>query len=216
MEEMHMIIRVFVVSMLLATLALSTVAVSAQGAAQVYLTSVASSSDAVTVEVMADNVTDLYGMEFLLNFDPAIVSVLDANPQQEGIQVKAGTLLPESQGFVVINQADTDTGKIAFAMTLLNPAPAVSGSGSLARITFNIKQPTASQVNIEDVKLVSIDLQIIPVETTGLTIGDAAPNSPAFPWWIPALIIIVLGLAALGILIFAANNDHVQNALKRT
>ncbi|MCG3207034.1 MAG: hypothetical protein FOGNACKC_00634 [Anaerolineae bacterium] len=177
----------------------------AQNSAQVYLTPVATGDNSVTVDLMADNVADLYGVEFLLTFDPAQVSVADANPEQAGIQVETGTLLPENQAFVVVNQADASAGSIAFAMTLLNPAPAVSGSGSLARITFNLPAGAVSTVDIADIKLVSAGLQIIPAETKSLTLGQPRRDASAFPWWLVALGIIVIGLLGLGAFIFAGN-----------
>lgn len=198
--------RTLMFVLFVAILIVSASTALAQNSAQVYLKPVSNTGNSVTIEVMADNVTDLYGVEFSLRFDPAAVSVADANPNQPGVQVEAGRLLPPDQGFVVINQADTDQGIIAFAMTLLNPAPAVSGSGSLARITFDLKQSASSTVEIQEVKLVSVGLQTIPVETTNLTLGSSAVESAGFPWWIVALGIIVVGLVGLGAFILVAGN----------
>jgi len=94
---------------------------------------------------------------------------------------------------VVVNQADATAGTIAFAMTLLNPAPAVSGSGSLGRITFNVLKQQPATVEIADIKLVSAALQTIPTQITNFTIGQ----TNAFPWWVVAVAIIGLGLVGL-------------------
>ena len=193
-------------------LTLFTVApVAAQAGARVFLQPVSTTADTITVDVIADNVTDLYGVEFLVTYDPAIVAVADVRSEQDGVQINAGTLLPVDQGFVVANQANPAAGTVSFAMTLLNPAPAVSGSGSLAQITFKRLQPSPTTIDIADVKLVGISLQIIPAETTGLTLnadgslgsaasaeGVANESASPFPWWIVAAGIIILGLIALG------------------
>lgn len=151
---------------------------SAQEGARVYLQPVDSTDSHLTVDIMADNVTDMYGAEVQLTYDPAVISVQDANPNQEGIQIEAGNLLPADKGFVVANKVNESEGTIIFALTLLNPAPPVTGSGPLARVTFNVLNPTPFTINVEKAKLVSIDLQTIPSQTTPLAIGNVEqPNT---------------------------------------
>jgi hypothetical protein len=116
-------------------------------------------------------VTDLYGAEFRLTYDPQVLSAQDLKADQDGVQVEVGTLLPSDQGFVVANTADDAEGVVVFAMTLLNPAPAVSGSGPLARVSFKMLQPAPSAINIEKAKLVAFDLQTITVEMVSLPIN---------------------------------------------
>lgn len=180
--------------------------VQAQESAMVRLVPVAQNGDTFAVDVVAENVTDLYGLEFFLTYDPAVLAVVDANPEQGGTQIEPGTLLPVETGFVVSNQADPAAGRISYAITLLNPAPPVSGSGSLAQITFQKLQNAPSTVDIADVKLVSFELQIIPAETEGLSfdgteMAAAAGSSPGsnFPWWIAGVGVIIVGLIALGL-----------------
>jgi hypothetical protein len=194
----------------------------AQAQARVYAQPVETSDSQLVVDIIAENVTDLYGAEFRLTYDPAVVAVQDFKPEQDGAQIQVGTLLAPDKGFVVANQVDETTGTVTFAMTLLNPAPAVTGSGPLARVSFNILQNTPSTINVEHAKLVSLDLETIPTQTSALAIGssDSQPvvvaNPPAptnsiepavtapatqaegFPWWIVAAVIMVLGILALG------------------
>ena len=125
------------------------------------------------------------------------------------------------------NQVDETAGTVIFAMTLLNPAPPVTGSGPLARVTFKILQDTPSTINVEHAKLVAVDLQTIPSRTEAFAIGDTSGQQPAsppdapgseapavpapaeaapapvveedvFPWWIVAAVIMILGILALG------------------
>ena len=93
-------------------------------------------------------------------------------PNQEGIQIEAGNLLPTSQGFVVANRVNEADNTIIFALTLLNPAPPATGSGPLARVTFNVLNANPFTINIAKAKLVSVDLQTIPSQTTPLVIGN--------------------------------------------
>ena len=105
----------------------------AQQSANVYLQPVESAEGQLVVNVMVENVTDMYGAEFQLRYNPAVFSVQDTDPNREGIQIEPGTLLPADKGFVVANQVNEAEGTITFALTLLNPAPPATGSGPLAR-----------------------------------------------------------------------------------
>lgn len=184
----------------------------AQEGAQVYLQPVASEGDTLTFEVIAENVTEMYGAEFRLTYDPAVLAVQDTNPDQEGIQIEPGTLLPADKGFVVANEVNETEGTVVFAMTLLNPAPAANGAGPLAQVTFKRLQNSPSTLNVEHAKLVARDLQTIPSQTAAFAVeaaGQDQPVTPAgsespaggFPWWIVAAAIIGLGILGLGSLI---------------
>lgn len=185
----------------------------AQQEARLYLQPV-ESEDGLLFEVMAENVTNLYGAEFRLSYDPAVLAVQDLNTGQEGPQIEPGTLLPVNSGFVVANKVDEQAGIITFAMTLLNPAPAVTGSGPLAQVAFKRLGNSPATVEIAHAKLVAVDLQTIPSQTSGFTLAPAAGESggnlsapgeaafsTTFPWWIVAAAILILGSLALGSLI---------------
>lgn len=214
----------------LATLFIAAPLALAQNEARVYLQPVSNENGVMTVDVITENVTDMYGAEFRLKYDPAMVAVRDVNAEQEGIQIEAGTLLPADQGFVVANDTQEAEGTVTFAMTLLNPAPAATGSGPLARVSFNILQDGASVIDVEHAKLVSRDLQTIPSRTeafefvgegaannaenndsaTAATSATPAAGSTNFPWWLIAAAIMVLGALALGALILMNNSKPLQ------
>lgn len=206
-------IAILVIS-LLAAFSISSMAL-AQGGARLFLQPVEATNGILTVDVVAENVTDLYGLEVHLKYDPAVLAAQDAKADQDGIQIEAGSFLPANQGFVVANQTKEVEGEITFAMTLLNPAPAVSGSGPVARVSFKVLQDVPATINIEKATLVSVNLQSIPTETVPLTIGDksaveagsptnsvAAPavvdENNSFPWWIVAALVLLLGILAIG------------------
>lgn len=222
MRKFKQPIKLTLIVLVIGTMLLLTAALAlAQSGARVYAQPVELSDSNLVVDIIAENVTDLYGAEFRLSYDPAVVAVQDFKPEQDGIQIAVGTLLASDKGFVVANQVDETAGTVTFAMTLLNPAPAVTGSGPLARVSFTILQNTPSTINVEHAKLVSLDLETIPSQTAALAIGsndsqpvvvanpapppsDTRPSAaPAvqregFPWWIVAAVIMVLGILALG------------------
>jgi flagellar basal body-associated protein FliL len=159
----------FLIVILLLTV--TTALALAQSGARVYLNTVEAVDNTLVVDVMAENVTDLYGAEFRVKYDPAVVAVQDVKPDQAGIQIETGELLPSNQGFVVANETNEAEGIVTFAMTLLNPAPPVSGAGPLARISFSKLQNVPSTINVEHAKLVAVDLQTIPSQTDMLALG---------------------------------------------
>jgi len=90
-----------------------------------------------TVNISVENVTDLYGLEVHLTFDPALLEVEDADTDAAGVQIQSGTFL--SPDFVAQNAVDQAAGKIDFAIAQMPPHEPVSGSGVLATITFKGK-----------------------------------------------------------------------------
>jgi hypothetical protein len=153
---------------LLLTLSLA----SAQPESRIYLQLVDTVDSALTVDVVVDNVTDLYGAEFRLKYDPAVLSPQDLKAEQDGIQIDTGSLLSTDQIYVVANEVDKIEGIITFAVSLLNPAPPINECGSLARINFNLLQNGPAIIDLEHAKLVSFDLETIPSDKTSLAISS--------------------------------------------
>ncbi len=113
----------------------------AQGSTRIYLEpaqALVGEGHTAAVEVLVENVQELYGLDIRLSFDPSVVEVVDADPAESGIQVRPGDLL--SVDFVIKNSADNGQGTIWFALTQLNPSQPVSGSGTAFVITFRGKQ----------------------------------------------------------------------------
>jgi hypothetical protein len=155
----------------------------AQERAQVYIlppSEAPVTGQPVTVDVIAEDVSNLYGAEIHLSFDPTMVRLEDADPQQDGVQITPGSLLAPDQGFVVANTSDNAAGTAVFAITLVNPAPPVDGGGVVARLTFVPLQPGTLRFELENVKLVTRDLQTLDVSLKGLEVqGDGQAVAPA-------------------------------------
>jgi hypothetical protein len=209
-----------VLLLLAAVLRFELSSASAQAKAQIYFKQIESTADTLTVEIIADNVANLYGLELHLKYDPTILAAQDAKADQPGIQIEPATLLPVNQGFVVMNQADNIQGAITYAFTLLNPAPAVTGSGAIARITFKSLQHSPTTLNFEEVILVAISLQTIPVDSWPLTVNESAGASAmpptadgeAFPWWLVAVFIVGVGVLSLGVVTILIRSRHPRSA----
>jgi LysM repeat protein len=133
----------------------------------------------VVVSVTMDNITNLYAAEFHLQFDPAIVEVVDANTGAAGVQITPGSFL--SPDIIAQNQANNALGTIDFAISQRAPRAPVSGSGTLATITFRGKATGNSAVAFTSVALSNnVGAPIAAVGQNGtITVGEAAaPASP--------------------------------------
>jgi hypothetical protein len=210
----------------------------AQGRAQVYIPQPAEAlviGQPVTVDVIAEGVSNLYGAEIHLRYDPTAVRLEDADPQQDGVQLIPGTLLDPDQGFVVANASDAQAGTAVFAITLVNPASPVEGGGVIARLTFVPIRPGVLQFELENVKLVTRDLQTLDVSLSGLEVqvggqaiaptsaGEQASGSiPAEPpvtgpaaspsTGVPIWMLVLVGLALVSIPLTGAWYVFVRDA----
>jgi hypothetical protein len=114
----------------------------------------------VDVDILVQNVANLYAYRLQISFDPSVVRVKDADPSggSPGVQIQAGEFLDVFNLYVIYNQANNSTGMIDFAVTQTYPATAKSGSGQLARITFEGLKPGSSVVDIFQARLLDNSL----------------------------------------------------------
>jgi hypothetical protein len=169
------------------------------------------------ISLQVADVQNMYGLEFHLTFDPNIVEVADADASKPGVQIKPGDWFKNS--FVATNKADNTTGKIDFAVTLLNPAPPVSGDGVTATITFRAKNNGTSPLKVEKAILASRDgkeiksvwqdgaIGVSPMgqapsvkQTARGSDGENAPEESVQAF--PVRAIILLGVAGMGAMVF--------------
>jgi hypothetical protein len=141
------------------------------------------------IKILVENVTDLYGVEFQLTFDPTVVEVVDADPVKPGGQIQPGDFL--SPDWLLENEVDNNKGTIAYALSQQSPSPPRSGSGTLAIITWRGKVVGMSPIQlthvllgapggveiragVEDGQIVVVSTEPVPADTLTVT---AAPTS---------------------------------------
>jgi len=138
--------------------------------------------DATTVEIQIDNATNLTAADVQLQFNPGVLQAQDADPGSEGIQLQPGTFPPSD--FVATNIITNTTGLIHYTVFQLPPAEPVSGSGLLARVTFQAVAPGSSELAFLTTNLAA-DEQLIPVTAQfgQITVGQisASPTSTTIP-----------------------------------
>ena len=115
-----------------------------------------------TVDVTVLDVSNLYGIEVRISFDPTILQVVDDDPIASGVQIALGPFLGcdvPSTCAIVRNEADNVGGTLAIAMSKAAPPPpdpappASNGSGVLAAITFEAVAIGTSPVSIGSARL---------------------------------------------------------------
>jgi len=124
----------------------------------------------VTVDVSISSVTNLYGYQFDLTFNPSILQAVSSSE---------GSFLSKdgSATFFIPGTNDNVGGTVAAtADTLLTAVNGVGGAGELVVITFDAIGSGTSAINIANEILLDSNLNIISDTTTG---GSVTVNSPA-------------------------------------
>jgi len=140
----------------------------------------------VDVDIVITDVSDppgLYAATVHLTFDHSVLEVVDADPGRAGVQIYTGTFPCPSEGPCVVqtNTADNTEGTIEYDVTLANPAPPVSGSGTLATICFRAKATGTSPVALQSAALWGPGPSDNIVTTTAsgeVQVGEAATDTP--------------------------------------
>jgi hypothetical protein len=136
-------------------------------------TQTTSAGSVVTVDVDISNVSDLYGYQFDLTFNP---SVLRAVSSSEGSFLPSG-----GSTFFISGANDNLHGTVsATADTLLTAINGVSGSGELAVFTFDAIGTGTSALDIQNETLLDSGLNTISDTTTAgsVTVSSGRVAAP--------------------------------------
>lgn len=130
----------------------------------------------VAINIQA--VQDLYAYDLTLQYDPAYLEIVDADPATTGVQVSQGRFL--EGGIVVRNAVDAGTGQINYATTQVNPSLPGSGTGFLLVIRLRGIALGTTQISVTSAQLSTRDGLPIAVTSgsAAVTISNAAPSGP--------------------------------------
>lgn len=87
-----------------------------------------------TLAIILEDAQEVYGIEVRATFDPAVVEIVDSDPDREGTQMIPGPF-PQPD-FLVRNTADNAAGTLQYVATQVNPTPPVNGAGIVLSIQF--------------------------------------------------------------------------------
>lgn len=140
------------------------------------------------VEFILENARDVYGIDVRAAFDPAIVEVVDDDPDREGVQLTSGAF-PQPD-FVALAAADNVAGTLRYIVTQVNPTPPATGSGVVFAVTFRARAAGQTAVTITQVEMADRDGLLLVVTpgagsvevTSGAATGIAIrPNDTPSP-----------------------------------
>ena len=106
--------------------------------------------ETASVDVRINDVTDLFGVDIKVSYDPDYVEVVDADSVMPGYQIQPGDYpdVSQSQGLVQANKVETASGTISYTAVRIRPAAPQTGSGVIASIEFRGKAAGTSPVNL--------------------------------------------------------------------
>ena len=111
-------------------------------------------------EIRVADVSNLYGVQFHVAFDPNVVQAVDADPGTPGVQMGIGSLFSSKDHYVARNSVDNTTGVAEFVVTLVAPAAPINGSGALAVITWQGRSVGQSPITLSSTGLAPASLPI--------------------------------------------------------
>jgi hypothetical protein len=180
-------------------------------------------NEQMTIDIVVEEAGTIYGTEIRLAFDPAKVEVVAVN---HGDFFSAD---PDKEAFVLENKFDNRRGRVDYALSLLNPAPAAEGSGLLLQLTIKAIAAGVTSVEFESGLFgTQSGQEIIPltenVEFTVMAassgpllavadpVTDLQPVAPSesesdasmilgLSLVIGALVVVVMGLIGVGLLL---------------
>ncbi|MXV75153.1 T9SS type A sorting domain-containing protein, partial [Candidatus Poribacteria bacterium] len=112
--------------------------------------------DTFTVQLNAENISDLAGWQFDIVFDPTVLEAVEIN---EGDFLKTG----DGTTFFQKGTIDNTTGKITKLSSARLSEDGVSGKGTLLSVTFRAKTTGQTQLKLDNFQLAAITGASIPV-----------------------------------------------------
>ena len=116
------------------------------------------------LELTFNNISDVYGLEILLEFDSRLINIVDADGKAAGTQIALAPQIAKQPHFMAQNVVQVDpktgVGVIKIAFTMLQPAKPLKGTGLIASVPYAIVKGQGKGVpafTVNDIKLVTRD-----------------------------------------------------------
>jgi general secretion pathway protein D len=115
-----------------------------------------------TLAVVVDNVNDLFSIPFLLQYNPAVISIQEV---QHG-----GFLQGGNQEIAIVQRVDQEHGQAIISATRQPNTPGVSGTGTIMGIVIKALAPGSSNLSIVQVNAKDSQQRPIPLVTSEATL----------------------------------------------
>jgi general secretion pathway protein D len=121
------------------------------------------------VAVAVDNVTDLYSIPLLLQYNPAVISIEEVQ-HAAGQNGQGGFLSGGTQEIAIVQQVNKEHGQAIISATRQPNTPGVNGSGTLLGIKIKALSAGSSNLTIVQVNAKDSQQRPIPLVTSEATI----------------------------------------------
>ena len=115
-----------------------------------------------TIGVVVDNVTDLFSVPMLLQYNPAIIHVEEVR--------HGGFLSGGTQEIAIVQRADNEHGQTIISATRQPNTPGVNGSGTLLGVVIKAIAPGTTNLSIVQVNAKDSQQKPIPLVTSEATL----------------------------------------------
>lgn len=115
-----------------------------------------------TVGVVVENVTDLYSVPMLLQYNPAIISVEEVR--------HGGFLSGGTQEIAIVQRVDKEHGQAIISATRQPNTPGVNGTGTLLGVVVKALAPGVTNLSIVQVNAKDSQQKAIPLVTSEATL----------------------------------------------
>jgi hypothetical protein len=112
--------------------------------------------------VAVDNVTDLFAIPMMLQFDPNVISIEEV---QHGAFLSGG-----NQEIAIVQRVDTEHGQAIISATRQPNTQGVNGSGTLLGLVIKGKAAGTAKISIVQVNARDSQQKVIPLVTGEATI----------------------------------------------
>ncbi|MCP4344512.1 MAG: hypothetical protein GY795_03175 [Desulfobacterales bacterium] len=116
------------------------------------------------IEIIAENVTDMAAFEFEILYDPAVVSINNAD------DVRLGSFLGSTGRTVMATGPDIADGKLSYGAFTLGSTPGASGNGVLATVTLSVQSQVKTSLIFGKAEVFNSKGRTMPVTETGANI----------------------------------------------
>jgi general secretion pathway protein D len=115
-----------------------------------------------TLGVVVDNVTDLYSVPMMLQYNPAVISIEEVR--------HGGFLSGGTQEIAIVQRVDKEHGQAIISATRQPNTPGVNGSGTLLGVVVKATGPGTSNLSIVQVNAKDSQQKPIPLVTSEATV----------------------------------------------
>lgn len=131
-----------------------------------------------SLRLVLENAHDVYGIDVRATFDPAVIEIVDADPDSEGVQMMPGHF-PQPD-FLVRNTGDNAAGTLQYVATQVNPTPPANGKGLIFSVHLRGKTLDRQSVfTVEFVDIVDREGRKLSVRSQSASIQVVPPGRPA-------------------------------------